>query len=119
MEEQAPVAVREQGVVWTAGDGGHALPAARRRARPWGLRYVLWLLGDVGAGGLAFLLALVLRYRIAPAWDPRLAPTSPHMHLYAVAFWRCLPLLVAALGLVGGYPPALAWTGAAQLLPAR
>jgi len=114
MEEQAPVAVREQGVVWTAGDGGHALPAARRWARPRGLRYVLWLLGDVGAGALAFLLALVLRYRIAPAWDPRLAPTPPHMHLYAVAFWLYLPLLMAALGLAGAYRRPLAWTGPAE-----
>src|SRR2546430_17250600 len=114
MEEQAPVAVREQGVVWTAGDGGYALPAARRWARPRGLRYVLWLLGDVGAGALAFLLALVLRYRIAPALDPRLAPSPPHMHLYAVAFWLYLAPLVAALGPAGAYRRPPPWTGPAQ-----
>src|SRR5437588_3357229 len=112
MEELAPVAVREQGVVWTAGDGAHAPLAARRRAaQPRGLRYVLWLLGDVGAGALAFLLALVLRYRIAPAWDLRLAPSPPHMHLYAVAFWLYLALLVGMLGLAGAYRRPLAWTG--------
>src|SRR5256886_6546685 len=117
MEEQAPVAVREQGVAWTAGDGAHAPLAARRRARPRGLRYVLWLLGDVGAGALAFVLALVLRYRIAPALDPRLAPTPPHMHLYAVAFWLYLALLMAALGLAGAYRRPLAWTGPAEYRP--
>src|SRR2546430_5880928 len=114
MEEQAPVAVREQGVAWTAGDGAHAPLAARRRARPGGLRCVLWLLGDGAAGALAFLLALVLRYRIAPAWAPRLVPSPPHMHLYAVAFWLYLALLMAALGLAGAYRRPLAWTGPAE-----
>ena len=90
----------EQDVVWTAGHGVSARLAARQQARLQELRYVLWPLGDAGAGALAFLLALVLRYRIAPVWDPRLAPSPPHMHLYAVAFWLYLPLLVAVLGLI-------------------
>ncbi len=82
----------------------------RRALLPSGLRPV----GDLLAGGAAFLLAFLLRYRVAPAHDPRLTTGMPHTHLYTAAFWLYLPLLVVCLGLAGAYRRAVA-----ELAPVR
>ena len=74
-------------------------------------RLLLWPIGDLGAGALAFLLALVVRYHVAPALDRRLSILPPHPHLYAAAFALYLVLLVVTLGLAGAYRRPLAWTG--------
>ena len=72
---------------------------------------IAWAVGDLSAGALAFLLALVLRYHIAPALDRRLSIVPPHPRLYAAALTLYLVLLVVILGLAGAYRRPLAWTG--------
>ena len=68
----------------------------------------LWALGDATVGALAFLLALLARYRVVPALAPRLAVGVPRLHLYTAAFWLYLPLLVACLSLSGAYRRTIA-----------
>lgn len=105
------MAVSEQPLART---GTRAAPSVPRLSRPpWrGMRYILVPLGDAGAGALAFGLAIALRFRLAPAVDPRLAIVPPPPHFFSAAFWLYVPLLVAVLGLSGAYRTSLAWTNA-------
>src|SRR5918911_1206526 len=64
--------------------GGQTTRTAVRRSVACRLSPVAWAVADLGAGALAFLLALVLRYRVA---------------------------LVVILGLAGAYRRPLSWTG--------
>ena len=89
--------------------GAQAREQGRRGAlAPLGL----WALGDAVAGALAFLLALLARYRVTPAIIPRLALAPLRLHLYVAAFWLYVPLLVTCLGLAGAYR-----RGVAELVP--
>lgn len=83
-------------------------PERAERQAPWREHRTLYgatlrPLGDAAAGAIAYLLALLLRYRLASVVDPRLTPVSFHQHLYTAAFWLYLPLLVVCLGGGGAY----------------
>ncbi len=80
--------------------GGWAARSGPRRAL---LALGFRPLGDLAAGGLACVLAFLLRYHLAPVAASRLALSAPHLRLYTAAFWLYLPLLVVCLGLAGAY----------------
>ena len=107
------MAVFEQGRAREDVKAGRMQPAAQPAALPRWLRYILWPLGDLGAGALAFLAALLARYRLAPALSPHLGIAAPHPRLYTAAFVLYLVLLVVILGITGAYRRPLAWTGPA------
>lgn len=111
------MAAHEQDVAWErTADAADTYARLRTllQARPRGVRYFLWPIGDLCAGAMAFLLAFVLRYRVAPALNARLTIAPPHAHLYADAFWLYLVLLVVILGIAGAYHRPLTWTGPAE-----
>ena len=106
------MATCEQPVAQATGDRPQAIDRCHvYRLPPTAYRLTLWPMADLGAGALAFLLALLVRYHIAPALDRRLSIVPPHPNLYAVALALYLVLLVVILGLAGAYRRPLAWTG--------
>ena len=80
------MAVFEQGRAREDVKPGRIQRAVQPATLPRWLRYVLWPLGDLGAGALAFLAALLMRYGLAPALSSHLRIAAPRPHLYTAAF---------------------------------